>query len=179
MERNAVPARKGAPTKKRTKLSDYGVHLREKQIVRLMSGMNEVPFRNLFAKSSKTRGKTGETMLRFLETRLDNIVRRLGFAVSLKTARQIILHGHIKVNGKDVNIASYGVKPGDKITLDPKMTEAVPVKQGLGETQKRSLRPSFLEFDPQTYTGKLLRWPDRSEMSYPVKEQLLVEFYSK
>lgn len=165
--------------KRRGKASEYSLRLSEKQKARRMAGMNEVPFKNLFVKASKTRGKTGETLLRFLEVRLDNIVRRLGFAVSLKAARQLVLHHHIRVNGKTVNIPSYQLKPGDKVTLDSGVSEAVLVKQGLEETEKRSLRPTFLEYDSQTLTGKLLRWPDRAEMSFPVRDQLLVEYYSK
>ena len=161
------------------KASEYSLRLKEKQKARRMAGMNEVPFKNLFVKASKTRGKTGETLLRFLEVRLDNIVRRLGFAVSLKAARQLVLHHHIRVNGKVANIPSYQLKPGDKVTLDSGVSETVLVKQGLEETEKRSLRPSFLEYDSQTLTGKLLRWPDRAEMSFPVRDQLLVEYYSK
>lgn len=165
--------------KRRAKASEYSLRLKEKQKARRMVGMTEVPFKNLFVKASKTRGKTGETLMRFLEIRLDNIVRRLGFAVSLKAARQLVLHCHIRVNGTVVNISSYQLKPGDKITLDSGVSEIVLVKQGLEETEKRSLRPSFLEYDSQTMTGELLRWPDRTELSFPVKDQLLVEYYSK
>lgn len=177
----ASAGRRGGPSqqKRRGKASEYSLHLREKQNARHMAGMNEIPFRNLFLKASKTKGKTGETLLRFLEVRLDNIVRRLGFAVSLKAARQLILHCHVSVNGKAVNIPSYQLKPGDKVAINSKTAETVLVKQGLQETEKRSLRPSFLEYDAQNLTGKLLRWPDRAEMSFPVKDQLLVEYYSK
>ena len=181
LDRISSTTRRGAYSvrKRRGKASEYSLRLKEKQKARRMAGMNEVPFKNLFVKASKTRGKTGETLLRFLEVRLDNIVRRLGFAVSLKAARQLVLHHHIRVNGKVVNISSYQLKPGDKVTLDSGVSEIVLVKQGLEETEKRSLRPSFLEYDAQTLTGKLLRWPDRTELSFPVKDQLLVEYYSK
>ena len=164
---------------RRAKLSEYGVRLQEKQKARFQSGMSEIPFRNMFDKASKLQGQTGENFLRLLETRLDNIVRRLGFAVSLKTARQIVLHGYVTVNGKPVNVPSFQVKPGDKVALSATLAENTQVKQGLVETEKRNQRPSFLEFDAEKLTGKLLRWPDRAEMSYPVNEQLIVEYYSK
>lgn len=181
LDRISSTTRRGGYTtrKRRGKASEYSLRLKEKQKARRMVGMTEVPFKNLFVKASKTRGKTGETLMRFLEIRLDNIVRRLGFAVSLKAARQLVLHQHIRVNGKVVNISSYQLKPGDKVTLDSGVSEIVLVKQGLEETEKRSLRPSFLEYDSQTMTGELLRWPDRTELSFPVKDQLLVEYYSK
>ncbi|MCL2887724.1 MAG: 30S ribosomal protein S4 [Elusimicrobia bacterium] len=170
---------KGGGKFKRTKLSEYGVRLYEKQKARFQSGMSEIPFKNLFAKAAKMEGQTGEQFLRLIETRLDNLVRRIGFATSLKTARQLVLHGHVSVNGKAVKVASYQVKVGDKITLDAALTESPVVKQGLNDIEKRSQRPSFLEYDASKLTGKLLRMPDRAEMSYPVNEQLIVEHYSK
>ncbi|MDD2772619.1 MAG: 30S ribosomal protein S4 [Elusimicrobiales bacterium] len=179
MERRASkqlrPQHKGFRSKK----SEYSFRLAEKQRARLMSGMTEQPFRNLFARAEKATGQTGEAFLRFLETRLDNVVRRLGFAVSLKTARQLVRHGHIKVNDRTVSIPSYQLKPGDKIAVISKLSGVPVVKQGIEETEKRSMRPSFLEYDASSKTGRLLRWPDRGEMSYPVKEQMIVEFYSK
>jgi len=172
-------AKKGKGGVKRAKLSEYGVRLYEKQKARFMSGMTEVPFANLFDKASKATGQTGEHFLRYLETRLDNIVKRAGFATSLRTARQLVLHGHIRVNDKVVNIPSYQLKVGDKVAIVGKITDGVVVKQGLEEASKRSLRPSFLEYDDTKKTATLLRWPDRSESSYPVNDQLIVEHYSK
>jgi small subunit ribosomal protein S4 len=163
----------------RSKPSEYKIRLQEKQRARNISGVMERQFNNLFHKASRIKGKTGDLFLRFLETRLDNIVRRLGFAVSLKNARQLVLHGHIKVNGKKVDIPSYQVKVGDEVTLTPAMTESVVVKQGLEHMEKRSPRASFLEYNADKFSGKLIRWPDREEMSYPVNEQLIVEYYSK
>jgi len=168
---------KGAP--RRAKLSEYGVRLQEKQKARFMSGMGEVPFANLFTKATKATGQTGEQFFKYLETRLDNIVKRAGFASSLRTARQLVLHGHITVNEKPVNVPSYQLKPGDKVALVAKMSGNVGVKQGLEDTQKRTLRPSFLEFNADKNAVTLLRWPDRSESSYPVNDQLIVEHYSK
>ncbi|MDR1124353.1 MAG: 30S ribosomal protein S4 [Elusimicrobiota bacterium] len=168
---------KGGP--RRAKLSEYGIRLKEKQKARFMSGMGEVPFANLFAKASKATGQTGEQFFKYLETRLDNIVKRAGFASSMRTARQLVLHGHIKVNDKAVNVPSYQLKPGDKVALVSKLADNVGVKQGLEDAAKRTLRPSFLEFDAGKNTATLLRWPDRSESSYPVNDQLIVEHYSK
>ena len=180
IDREKAPVRgKFGGGKPRSKQSEYSVRLAEKQKARIAAGMTEGPFANLFAKAAKSEGQTGELFLRYLETRLDNIVRRLGFTLSLKNARQIVLHKHVKVNARVVNIPSFQVKPGDTITLDPQLKESVVIKAGLEETEKRSLRPSFLEYDASTLTGKLSRWPDRAEVSYPVQEQLIVEHYSK
>lgn len=162
-----------------SKMSDYGKHLREKQIARMMAQVSESQFRRFFDKASKDKGKTGEALLRFLEVRLDNIVRRLGFAASMKTARQLVNHGHIRVGGRQVDIPSYLVKPGDIITIDPKVAQTLAVKQGLDNAEKTTPRPSFLSYEPSTMTGKLVRWPDRGEVSINVDEQLIVEFYSK
>ncbi|MFA6583969.1 MAG: 30S ribosomal protein S4 [Elusimicrobiaceae bacterium] len=163
----------------KSKKSEYAVRLAEKQRARFAAGMTEQPFNNLFHKAARMEGKSGEMFLRLLETRLDNIVRRLGFAVSLQGARQLVNHGHVKVNNRRVDVASYHVKPGDVITLDSAVSATPAVVRGLEESAKRSLRPSFVEYDGSKFSGKLLRWPDRGEMSYAVNEQLIVEFYSK
>ena len=173
----SVKKGKGGPRK--AKLSEYGVRLYEKQKARFMSGMTEVPFANLFDKATKATGQTGEQFLKYLETRLDNIVKRTGFATSLRTARQLVLHGHIRVNDKVVNVPSYQVKVGDKVSIDAKLAASVTVKQGMEEADKRALRPSFLQYDASKNTATLLRWPDKSESSYPVNDQLIVEHYSK
>lgn len=178
IDKLAAVTKRGGKVRK-AKISEYGIRLQEKQKAKLQSGMSEIPFHNLFDAAGKAEGQTGENFLRKLETRLDNIVRRLGFAVSLKTARQIVLHGYVTVNGKPVNVPSYQLRIGDKVALDKSLAENVQVKQGLTEADKRNQRPSFLEYDAEKLTGKLLRWPDRAEMSYPVNEQLIVEYYSK
>jgi len=164
---------------RKAKLSEYGVRLQEKQKARFISGMGETPFANLFTKASKATGQTGEQFFKYLETRLDNIVKRAGFATSMRTARQLVLHGHIKVNDKVVNVPSYQLKVGDKVMLDARLEGNTGVKQGLEDASKRTTRPSFLEFDAAKHTATLLRWPDRSESSYPVNDQLIVEHYSK
>lgn len=161
------------------KQSDYAKHLREKQIARLTAQVTEAQFKRFFAKASKDKGQTGAALFRFLEVRLDNIVRRLGFAVSLKAARQLVNHGHILVNGRVLSIPSAMLKPGDEITINPKTAETVLVKQGLEHAEKASQRPSFLAWEAGAKKGKLVRWPDRAESSISADEQLIVEFYSK
>jgi len=163
----------------RNKQSDYAKHLREKQIARLTAQIGEAQFKRFFTKATKDKSQTGEALLRFLEIRLDNIVRRLGFAVSLKAARQIVNHGHIRVNGKCISVPSYLTKVGDEISIDPKSLETVLVKQGLEHAEKTAQRPSFLSWNDANKTGKLVRMPDRAESSITVDEQLIVEFYSK
>ncbi len=161
------------------KMSDYGKHLREKQIARLSAQVNEAQFRRFFSKAAKDKGQTGAALLRFLEVRLDNVVRRLGFAVSLKAARQLVNHGHVKVNGRVLSIPSAMLKPGDEVTINQKTAETALVKQGLEHAEKTTQRPSFLGWDAGSKTGKLVRWPDRAESSINADEQLIVEFYSK
>lgn len=163
----------------RSKMSDYGKHLREKQIARFSAQISEAQFRRFFQNAAKTPGQTGEALLRYLEIRLDNVVRRLGFAVSLKASRQLVTHGHIKVNNRCVNIPSYLLKIGDEVSLDPKMSEVLVVKQGMEHAEKVAQRPSFLSWDSATKTGKLVRWPDRAESSISADDQLIVEYYSK
>ncbi|MBI4803489.1 MAG: 30S ribosomal protein S4 [Elusimicrobia bacterium] len=161
------------------KQSDYAKHLREKQKARFMAQIGEAQFKRFFSMASKDKGKTGEALLRFLEVRLDNVVRRLGFAVSLKAARQLVNHGHIRVNGRQTDIPSALVKPGDVVAINPKVAQTVLVRQGLEHAEKSAPRPSFLAYDPGAMTGKMVRWPDRGEVSINVDEQLIVEFYSK
>lgn len=165
--------------KRPNKMSDYGKHLREKQIARLSAQVTEAQFKRFFNKATQDKGQTGAALLRFLEVRLDNIVRRIGFAVSMKAARQLVNHGHVKVNGRFLNIPSAMLKPGDEVTIAGKTSEIALVKQGLEHAEKTTQRPSFLTWDAGTKTGKLVRWPDRAESSISVDEQLIVEFYSK
>ncbi|HAT71209.1 MAG TPA: 30S ribosomal protein S4 [Elusimicrobia bacterium] len=165
--------------KRPNKVSDYGKHLREKQIARLTAQVTEAQFKRFFVKASKDKGQTGSALLRFLEVRLDNIVRRLGYAVSLKAARQLVNHGHINVNGRCLSIPSAMLKPGDEVSINAGTAETVLVKQGLEHAEKASYRPSFLSWDAGAKKGKLVRWPDRAESSISADEQLIVEFYSK
>jgi small subunit ribosomal protein S4 len=164
---------------RRTKVSEYARRLREKQKTKRIAGVTEEQFRRYFHLAEVMPGLTGENLLKLLETRLDNIVKRLGFAASEAQARQLVLHGHIKVNDKRVDIPSYGVKPGDKIALSEKSRQNISVQQSVQNAQKRLPFPSWLEANPAQGTGKMRSWPTRDEISYPVDEQLIVELYSK
>jgi small subunit ribosomal protein S4 len=165
---------------KQKKLSDYGKHLREKQILKYSYLMSEAQFRRFFDIASKAKGRTGETLLKLCEMRLDNIVRRIGYALSIKTARQLVFHGHIKVNGKVVKIPSYILKEGDEVSLSsPSLLENVFIKHSLEVTDSNASRPSYMVYNPETKSAKIVRIPERSELPSKVNEQLIVEFYSK
>ena len=161
---------------KRRKSSEYGVQLAEKQKVRLMYGLNEKQFHKLFDKASKMRGNAGHNLLFLLETRLDNIVYRLGLAKTRRAARQVVNHGHITVNGRKVNIPSFQVKVGDVIAVKENSLEHPAIKEAAETTLNR---PAFVEFDPKKMTGKLVRLPDRSEINQEVNETLIVEYYNR
>lgn len=177
-----------------TKPSEYAKRLREKQKARHFFGISERQFRRYFAEASHQKGNTGENLLRLLETRLDNVVRRLGFSTSMPGARQLVSHGHVIVNKGKVNIPSYKVKPGDSVSVKEKLKNNLGVKKSLKEAVSRGL-PSWLEWDnsiPETLkrsqeaglegvslAGKVKAWPAREEMSLPVNEQFIVELYSK
>ncbi|MBI4423043.1 MAG: 30S ribosomal protein S4 [Elusimicrobia bacterium] len=173
------PTIPGMAKPQRGKPSEYAIRLREKQKLRRMVLMTERPFERLYDRATKATGKTGEALLRYLECRLDNVVRRLGLSTSIKGARQFVMHGHVKVNGRNVNIPAYEVAPGDVVQLDGRLKENVNVKLSLDTSARKSMRPSFFEFDEATLTGKMLREPSREEISFPVTEQLIVEYYSK
>ena len=160
----------------RSKISDYGLQLREKQKAKRFYGLQETQFRNLFDKAARKSGITGENLLILLETRLDNVVFRLGFASSRKEARQLVSHGHFQVNGKKVNIPSYTVKPGDVIKVKEKSTNSPKFK----EVKEMSITvPSWVAVDVEKLEGKILSVPTRSEIDTPVAEHLIVELYSK
>lgn len=160
----------------RSKISDYGLQLREKQKAKRFYGLQETQFRNLFDKAARKQGITGENLLILLETRLDNVVFRLGFASSRKEARQLVNHGHFQVNGKKVNIPSYTVKPGDVIKVKEKSTNSPKFK----EVKEMSITvPSWVAVDVEKLEGKILSVPTRSEIDTPVAEHLIVELYSK
>ena len=160
----------------RSKISDYGLQLREKQKAKRFYGLQETQFRNLFDKATRKSGITGENLLILLETRLDNVVFRLGFASSRKEARQLVNHGHFQVNGKKVNIPSYTVKPGDVIKVKEKSTNSPKFK----EVKEMSITvPSWVTVDVEKLEGKILSVPTRAEIDTPVAEHLIVELYSK
>ncbi len=173
------PGTPGMAKPQRGKPSAYSIRLREKQKLRRMIQMNERPFARAAANASEAREASGDHLLRSLELRLDNIVRRSGLATSLKTARQLVKHGHVKVGGKQVNIPSFPVKAGDVVSLSPKLKENVGVKLSLETAKKLNNRPSFLEFNEGELSAKVLRIPERAEMSFPINDQLIIEYYSR
>ena len=156
--------------------SEYLLQLREKQKMRRYYGVLEKQFANYYAKASQKQGITGENLLRLLETRLDNVVYRLGFAASRAQARQLVRHGHFDVNGKRVNIPSFHVRPDDLITLHPNSSAQAVVRDA---TDLTSSVASWLLADHDNLTGKVIRMPERVEIDTPVQEQLIVELYSK
>ena len=162
----------------RKKTSDYGLQLREKQKTKRFYGLLEKQFHNTFLKASKRKGITGENLLRLLETRLDNVVYRLGFAGSRSQARQIVRHGHIQVNGKRVDIPSYRVRAGDLVSIAPKAKDLLVIKSAI-ISNERSTVPGWLEVDIEKLQGSVISLPTRDQIDLTVKENLIVELYSK
>lgn len=160
----------------RSKLSEYGMQLQEKQKVRLTYGLNEKQFHNLFVKAGKMSGKHGDNFLTLLECRLDNLVYRLGLAATRRQARQLVNHGHIVVDGHKVDIPSYLCKPGQTIALKESSRSLEIVKAALEATVTRV---PFVSFDEQTQTGTFVRLPERSEILPDIRENLIVEFYNR
>ena len=173
-KRTYAPGQHG-PTK-RVKLSNYGTQLREKQRVRNMYGLNERQFANLFARASKMEGMAGVNFLILLESRLDNVVYRLGFARTRKGARQLVNHGHIEVNGKKVDIPSAQVKPGDVITVREGSRNMKSIAEAL---EANITAPAFVEVDKENRKGTFVRLPERSELNQEINESLVVEYYNR
>ena len=163
-------------TDRRRKLSEYGIQLQEKQKVRLMYGLNEKQFHRTFDKAQKMKGIAGENLLRLLESRLDNVVYRMGLANTRRGARQVVNHGHILVNGIKVNIPSYQVKPGDVISVKENSLEHPAIKAAL---EVNTTKPAYVEFDAKKMSGTYVRYPDRSELNQEINESLIVEFYNR
>jgi len=161
---------------KRKKVSEYGTQLKEKQKVKFVYGVLEKQFHRYYLKASNMRGITGENLLRLLELRLDNVVYRLGLAKTRRMARQIIVHGHIKVNGKKVDIPSYSVKVGDVITLRERSMEQAMFKE---LRDKAVVTPKWLTYDAATLTGTVAAMPAREDIDCPISEHLIVELYSR
>lgn len=159
----------------RRKISEYGLQLREKQKTKRIYGILERQMTNYYQEASKTKGNRGEKLLELLETRLDNIVYRLGFASSRAAARQLVSHGHIQVDNQKVNVPSFWVKPGTTIAILDKMSDNSHIKKSLESTA--STLPEWLK--RKATIGKVLRWPKREEMEQGVNEQLIVEYYSR
>ncbi|MBQ3435747.1 MAG: 30S ribosomal protein S4 [Bacilli bacterium] len=161
---------------RRGKLSDYGVHLKEKQKVRFMYGVNEKQFRKTFDEASKLKGIHGTNFLRLLESRLDNLVYRIGFANTRRGSRQLVNHGHVTVNGKKVDIPSYRCKPGDVISLKEKDKDLKVVNEAL---EKVSKRVEFIKYDDKKKEATYVRLPERNELNADINESLIVEYYNK
>ena len=173
--REYAPGQHGA---KKTKLSNFGIQLREKQKVKRIYGVLEKQFRNYFIKAATTKGVTGTILLQLLERRLDSVLFNLGFAKSRKDARQIVSHNHVSVNGRRVNIASFLVKPNDVVEVKTDAKTMNAIKANVEITKERKV-PTWLEADTANCTAKVVRVPVREDITYPVNEQLIVELYSR
>ncbi len=173
--RNYPPGQHGQG---RSKVSAYGVQLREKQKVRRIYGLLEKQFRGYFAEADRQKGVTGETLLSLLERRLDNVVYRLGFASSRTESRQLVRHGHFTLNGKKVNIPSIQLKVGDVVVLRDKSKAIVSINDALEAVARRGV-PQWLELDKDAFKGSMKALPIREDITTPIQEQLVVELYSK
>jgi len=162
----------------RTKLSEYGIQLREKQKVRRMYGSLERQFQNTFLRAERMKGITGENLLRLLESRLDNSVYRLGFAQSREQARQLVKHGHFLINNKPVNIPTYQLRPGDVISVKEKSKKLAVIHESMRKIHDEDMYP-WLKLEKAKLEGTFLDWPKRSDIPSQVQENLIVEFYSK
>jgi small subunit ribosomal protein S4 len=175
-ERRAYPP--GQHGQRRTKLSDYGLQLREKQKVKRIYGLLERQFENYFDKADRQKGATGHNLLRRVEIRLDNVIYRLGFGDSRKEARQLLLHGHFFLNGKSVNIPNTILKAGDEVSVRPKSQQSVPILRALENVKKREI-PDWLELNPTEFKGRVKYLPERNHVTLPIEENLVVELYSR
>lgn len=175
-KRNFAPGQHGKDRK--TKVVGYGLQLREKQKTKRIYFTQESQFRNYFEKAARGKGVTGELLLQQLERRLDNVVLRLGFAISRRQARQLVRHGHVHVNGRKVNIPSYEVNVGEEIMVR-EGSRKLPILEQAKDFASHQPVPTWLEIDRDNYKGKILSLPKREEIQLPVNEQLIVELYSK
>lgn len=172
------PYAPGQHGRERKKMSDYALHLREKQKLRRIYGVLERQFRRYYYNAARKKGVTGEVLLQALEMRLDNILYRLGFAASRAQARQLVTHGHFTVNGRKVDIPSYGTRPGDVIAPRPASRDLEVIRNNVEAAAQRSL-PEWLELNPETMEGRVKALPSRDQIDTNVKEALIVEFYSR
>ena len=175
-KRNFAPGQHGKDRK--TKVVGYGLQLREKQKAKRIFFVQEGQFRNYFEKAARSKGVTGERLLQQLESRLDNIAFRMGFAMSRRQARQLVRHGHILVNGKKVNIPSYQVNAGDEVMVRENVRQSASLQQAK-EYNSHQQAPSWMDIDRENFKGRLISVPKRDEIQVPVNEQLIVELYSK
>lgn len=176
VERRKYPP--GQHGQRRRKLSDYALQLREKQKAKETYGVLEKQFRRYYYMAEKKKGVTGSNLVQTLERRLDNIVYRMGFGANRRQARQLVMHGHITVNGRRVNIPSYLVSVGDVIVPREKSRKLNVIEENLAKLEHRGF-PGWLEIDVNNLTGKVINYPSRDEIEIPVQEQLIIELYSK
>jgi small subunit ribosomal protein S4 len=175
-EKKNYPPGQHGQNKRRRKASEYGIQLAEKQKAKYTYGILEKQFRNTFKKAAQKRGVTGEVLLQLIETRLDNVVYRLGIAPTRAAARQLIGHKHIAVNNEIVNIPSFAVRPGDMVSIRERSKSLEAISESLAS---RTNAYSWLEWDTEKLSGKLLNYPERSDIPENINEQLIVELYSK
>lgn len=175
-ERRSYPP--GQHGQRRTKLSDYGLQLREKQKLKRIYGLFERQFRKYFEKADAQKGATGHNLLRRVELRLDNTAYRLGFGDSRKEARQLVLHSHFLVNGKSVNVPNTILRAGDEVSVRPKSQKSVPIMRSLENVKKREV-PDWLELNAAEFKGKVKYLPERNHVTLPIEENLVVELYSR
>ncbi len=173
-KKSTIPGQHGASRGK--KLSNYGTQLQEKQKVKFMYGLTEKQFRKTFNEAGKLKGVHGEDFLKLLESRLDNLVYRIGFSTTRRGARQLVNHGHVTVNGKKVNIPSYRCKPGDVIAVKDNAKEMTIIKSSLESINNRV---EFITYDENKMAGTYVRYPERSELNADINESLIVEFYNR
>jgi small subunit ribosomal protein S4 len=177
-KRNYAPGQHGKGTRIKRKLEGYGLQLREKQKVKRLYGMLEGQFSLTFARATQEKGVSGELLLSKLERRLDNVVYRLGFGSSRAQARQLVRHGHVRVNERRLNIPSFQVRVGDAVSLSPRASKNGLVAASVEAVKGRGV-PKWLELDAQEMKGKVLSLPARDDVNFPIQEQLIVELYSK
>jgi small subunit ribosomal protein S4 len=173
-KRPYAPGQHGTDRKKKS--SEYGTQLQEKQKMRFMYGLTEKQFRRTFEKASKMPGIAGENFFRLLESRLDNVVYRMGLATTRRAARQLVNHGHICVDGNKVDIPSYNVKPGSVISVKESSLEHPAIKASL---ESGVTRPAFVDFDTKKMSGTYVRYPERNELTAEINESMIVEFYNR
>ncbi len=176
LEKKNYPPGQHGNTKKRAKQSEYAIQLMEKQKAKYTYGILEKQFARIFDKAARAHGITGEVLLQLIESRLDNVVYRMGIAPSRRAARQLVSHAHITVNGAVVNVASYTLKPGDVVSVREKSRSLEPIVNSIASTVNKY---AWMDFDKGTMTGKYMNRPERSQIPENIKEQLIVELYSK
>ena len=175
-ERRSYPP--GQHGQRRTKVSDYGLQLREKQKLKRMYGLLERQFEKYFDKADAKKGATGLNLLRAMETRFDSVVYRLGFGDSRKEARQLVIHRHFLINGKPVNVPNTFLRVGDEVSVRPKSQKAVPILRAIENAKKREI-PDWLEVNGAEFKGRIKYLPERNHITLPVEENLVVELYSR